>query len=438
MNIPALFPDEYILGWRGRIQFFNHFPSMVVTGKRLRSWYQHHGDGQKSLGSRTAQAFLLAKASGLPETVFFQRHTLIPFLRPFDPVVPVQDGSALHDYLITYAFRVGKKGAWYCESCINQDLEKYGMSYWHREHQLQGVDWCYLHGSALMGLESLDAFNHEPDIARARDRSFAFWPSHLEDAAPVVQRYAAIAKAILNRSACLSHPKLVAMIEHQYLAQRSAGSCLLMQDRSNAMHQDAMPEDWFNRFFESAKYNSPPFNDLKRIFDREAPPTITERYVLALALLFSSAGTAIVKMEQSNQCETPICKFDQPEHDPWWGPQILREYAQNGGCHQGFAESCGMDARIASQALLSHNLPNLTANSEAERAALASFFLGKSLEEACGIHGVDSIVLEKILREACRYFGAAVKIMSGVGLSTEESTFRPNLEYLIEKSPTLM
>lgn len=37
----------------------------------------------------------------------------------------------------------------YCPQCVKEDREKYGETYWHRKHQIYGVDVCSVHGCRL-------------------------------------------------------------------------------------------------------------------------------------------------------------------------------------------------------------------------------------------------------------------------------------------------
>lgn len=41
-------------------------------------------------------------------------------------------------------------GMAHCYACARQDIEEYGRSYWHREHQIPGVLACWRHGSPLV------------------------------------------------------------------------------------------------------------------------------------------------------------------------------------------------------------------------------------------------------------------------------------------------
>jgi len=36
-----------------------------------------------------------------------------------------------------------------CPLCVKEDRERYGETYWHLSHQLQGIDVCHKHGCYL-------------------------------------------------------------------------------------------------------------------------------------------------------------------------------------------------------------------------------------------------------------------------------------------------
>ena len=38
-----------------------------------------------------------------------------------------------------------KTGFYYCAECTKSDVEQFGEPYMHREHQLQGIDYCPRH-----------------------------------------------------------------------------------------------------------------------------------------------------------------------------------------------------------------------------------------------------------------------------------------------------
>lgn len=38
----------------------------------------------------------------------------------------------------------------YCEDCLSDDVMEYGVAYWHRAHDLPGIEFCYKHGQPLL------------------------------------------------------------------------------------------------------------------------------------------------------------------------------------------------------------------------------------------------------------------------------------------------
>lgn len=62
----------------------------------------------------------------------------------------LQDGQALYTRLGMIAGSVCKKdGLYYCAECAKADDAQYGEPYIHREHQLQGINYCLHHEVSL-------------------------------------------------------------------------------------------------------------------------------------------------------------------------------------------------------------------------------------------------------------------------------------------------
>lgn len=86
-------------------------------------------------------------------------HTIFPFYSPFLPItrkteilkdIKYNDGGAIYTKIGIVAGGICKKeGIYYCVECAKNDLEKYGETYIHREHQLQGVLVCPHHSTYL-------------------------------------------------------------------------------------------------------------------------------------------------------------------------------------------------------------------------------------------------------------------------------------------------
>lgn len=55
----------------------------------------------------------------------------------------------------------------YCPMCAEADREKYGESYWHRVHQMQGIDICPLHKCYLMDSDVIISGKTSPTLVAA-------------------------------------------------------------------------------------------------------------------------------------------------------------------------------------------------------------------------------------------------------------------------------
>lgn len=85
-------------------------------------------------------------------------HTIYPYYAPFLSAQRQQEvlsdvkgiGNGLYGRLgMTGGGICRKYGLYYCSLCAIEDVEKYGESYIHREHQLQGIEYCAHHETKL-------------------------------------------------------------------------------------------------------------------------------------------------------------------------------------------------------------------------------------------------------------------------------------------------
>lgn len=127
-SLPTPLEDELAAGLLARHTKLNAFRSIDAAIKeilRLPRWPSDMEDLEK-----------IAEFFGVEPLVFIQRHALSKqtytrYLRSgkFFGSGPVNAVSSLR----------------WCPNCAATEEEKYGFSYWHRNHQLHGLDWCYQH-----------------------------------------------------------------------------------------------------------------------------------------------------------------------------------------------------------------------------------------------------------------------------------------------------
>lgn len=110
-----------------------------------------------------------------------RKHTMLPLYSPFLPSTyseenkklmagPVQSGrmfplpkKGVKKYT-TYPTKGIKTYLRFCPECVLSDLETYGESFWHRSHQIYGIDICHKHAEWLMESELSTTTSRQENI----------------------------------------------------------------------------------------------------------------------------------------------------------------------------------------------------------------------------------------------------------------------------------
>ncbi|MCC8152303.1 MAG: TniQ family protein [Lachnospiraceae bacterium] len=94
----------------------------------------------------------------MPMEEVILKHTMFPYYGRFLPIVRKQKAfqSMMYmegNYQNLLPLPIGNGGGRYlryCPACAERDRERYGETYWHREHQMAGVNICPVHGCHLI------------------------------------------------------------------------------------------------------------------------------------------------------------------------------------------------------------------------------------------------------------------------------------------------
>tara|TARA_R110002167_G_C12686466_1_gene651972 strand:+ start:2227 stop:3177 length:951 start_codon:yes stop_codon:yes gene_type:complete len=158
-------PDEHIYSWTARLFRLSGYPSVSSFLKRYNGSF-------KNLNANYAfesAAFSIIKNSESAEKKqkLLWKNTIFPVSLIS---IPNQASYSLNNHFnfselsdITHMneqLLFGFSRNWHaCSSCMTEDEEKYGMSYWHVEHQLPSVISCQKHNRILLkptdGLKNL-------------------------------------------------------------------------------------------------------------------------------------------------------------------------------------------------------------------------------------------------------------------------------------------
>ncbi len=131
---------------------------------------------------------------------FINNCTLLPYYSPFLPLERVariradmigENGPSIHSRVGIMASKVALP-LWlrFCSQCAEQDRERFGEAYWHRVHQVPGVEVCPIHKACLQNSN-----------IRARDARVRY---EFVPAERVLPKDPRVTKAFLHREVLLS------------------------------------------------------------------------------------------------------------------------------------------------------------------------------------------------------------------------------------------
>lgn len=372
MHVPVkTFASEYVLGWRGRLRFLNHYPNVKTLVDDLRKDFSiNHNNG---FVCDVPLLYVFAKAAGMSESEFVANHSLVPFFRAFD--VKNFGGREWGRLAVSFIKFRGmsstKRGAWFCRDCVEEDLRCYGIPYWHREHQLPAVDWCPTHGSKLKEV-ALSAFDNPPPIVEHSEPKSDI--GCLGCMNPIVQRYVAIADYVLNRSSYIDFH----LIAH-FLERKAIELGLIDQDGSdlclNHVVKSSLPKSWLDGISNGFNKGNYDFN-LISVFQRGAPQRATELYILLFAFFYNSIDEVKLQFEKIEHMANLVAldwgscsgKFFLDEF-------IYSEYIRCDGSVTDIAANSSLSISEAEQYLKLNGLPPLCGERELDIRALSDFFL---------------------------------------------------------------
>lgn len=301
-----------------------------------------------------------------------------------------------------FGLQTGKNGAWFCAECVSKDLQIHGIPYWRRDHQLCGVNWCYRHRRKLLGFSSHSAFDKSPPVHLFGIQLLrSDGPQFLDDTAQIVQSFATISKALLERQVRLSPTKVADSLRSQALKLMHDGGRIEQFCLQN-LAEEKLPNFWKKNFYQIKGPGKDKdllnFNIAFRHSQYSAPTVL---YVIALALLFETPVEALLKLDEAEDVrivpenmklryEREFCSVDY----------MLHEYVKNRGSYDSYSPTVGTDSLRTSNSLKTYGLPNLSNVSEQHKIALLAFFEGTSLFDICQTYHVEITDIENILRIA--------------------------------------
>lgn len=152
---PGLYPDELFYSVVSR--YFAHiYPSYILAIEDLCKTKTSRIDmefGLQSLNSDTKN--FLEQVYGL-KNILLQNTMFLQYAK-FETVerrnlaaqVMLTGEGDIHSALIFPKNKSGSRYLRYCSLCFEKDRNEFGEAYWHRSHQIRGINVCGTHGCYL-------------------------------------------------------------------------------------------------------------------------------------------------------------------------------------------------------------------------------------------------------------------------------------------------
>ncbi|HSH96841.1 MAG: TniQ family protein [Methylophilaceae bacterium] len=276
---------ELISGYSGRLRVLNGYANMKRTWRALSDFHK----------KPMYLTHLLAMSAQLDIVDITLNHSLLPYRRCSTPTVTYFIDEFKNPNYIDYnIFRTSGINPGFCRNCIQQDLSKHGYSYWRREHQVPGIDWCPEHEEPLQRTSDPNAFENLP-IDFLNSQNFA--TEQIEqrpEAGSLVDRYIKISLALINNPIPILGRSNIRKLR-EYVEQLDAGIDFIHNKNGvpiSTLVAERYPRNWLKRLcpdFETRRDNvwfDPIDNSL-------ITGAYTEMFILFVTMLFDNDDDAL-------------------------------------------------------------------------------------------------------------------------------------------------
>lgn len=149
--LPQIYPDELVYSWLCRYYVHSGF---ISNRDAFRTLFCKKSDtpNKEFIGHLNNEAkATITKVYSLEDLVLY--HTMYPQYVMFSPkekkisvLRQLCDGSCNTGELFSsFTKNSSEYNLKFCPLCVKEDRSKYGETYWHRKHQIRGIDICAKH-----------------------------------------------------------------------------------------------------------------------------------------------------------------------------------------------------------------------------------------------------------------------------------------------------
>ena len=166
---PDIYPDELIYSQLARYYIRTGYTAYIFAAEDLYV-KKTTRPNVEFLNHFTDDALrVITRHKTLKEIIL--QHTMFPYygrflkserrIKAFNAMMTLEGNY--HD-LLSIPLRKNKRYLRYCPVCVSEDRKKYGETYWHRIHQMMGVDICPVHKCKLLNSEAAISSDYTPSL----------------------------------------------------------------------------------------------------------------------------------------------------------------------------------------------------------------------------------------------------------------------------------
>lgn len=347
---------------------------------------------------------LMARSNGTSIDAYCRQHSMYPYRHAVTFLIERKYLEAQRRHVFNSLYQ-GHKSPRFCVQCAQEDLKGHGFSWFRRRHDIPGVDFCIVHGTALFEVDEQQGFLRLPHEAHALGQCTPLHPpaTEMSNTHVFIQNYVCSFLALGNHETPLDKSRVaIVMARRSATAMGGASSVGSAKKVMEYLVTKRAPPRWLRNFSQERDLSI----GLEAI---ERKREVANEYVaLAMAALFDSHQEAM-----SEFTDSPIAPEFQSRIDR--GLTIRRlvrdqawpAYERNASClHQLATGSAPMEVGDVVWTAIPE-LPGLDKSSIWR--ALKDFCGGSSVREACRLHDSDPKQLERILRNEAKVILAFVE-----------------------------
>ena len=431
---PALLPDEYAPGYRGRIMKLNAWTDVDHAARQMLHWM----DQPDATLETISYVEILSTVAGTQTNQFARDHTLLPIRGLFKKHTGLyaKGWGSNQTSLTNLGLRPMRQGAYLCPRCVEEDIDFHGFSYWRREHQLPGRFTCSKHGAPLKVANGNSIYVKSPFDRSSQSVPVDDGLKTQSKGSVVVNRYLAIMDALSSIDQPLDE-KTVSMKVKRAAEQR--GVYTGKGQSSFSRLSDFLRRDVDNKWLDSIL---PGIRNKKEgEFWSALDATVlgmndgrgTVAYILAYAYCYGNEDEALDAIYEGKRIITKKKPLETISIDE---TELRSAYIECKGSHSKVAKQIGFKADKTSSSLSKIGLPPLGAIDTKHLSGLLDALLisDESMSVACQKIGIKKEDARKLILGGLKPLRTAIESMQmGKIKKSKVQRVKEKLPQVVEK-----